>query len=308
MRTRTVWLLGIIALGIGILLWVGWEEPTAPIGPNPESDTTQAYRVYSNDRFGYTVEIPESFTVTETAQNNDGQTFADPASSSSVRVFGRHNINNQSLQELLSAEVQQLQAVRDAEVGSSTATVFGRDQMGPKAVALLHSSSTLAFVQITGPTAAATTTRQHITDSLRWVSGGDQSPDDGTAVHSDQRPISYTPDAARDLMEIVVPTRAATITSPLEITGQARGQWFFEADAPVVLTDWDGRIIAEGFITAEGDWITEDFVPFSGTLTFDVPPDTGPQSVRGSLIIQRANPSGQLSNDMAVEIPVRFER
>lgn len=125
---------------------------------------------------------------------------------------------------------------------------------------------------------------------------------------TDERPVSYTPESASELIEVATPTRAATITSPLEISGEARGQWFFEADAPVVLTDWDGRIIAESFITAEGEWMTEEFVPFSGTLEFELPADTGPQSVRGTLIIQRANPSGLAENDMAVEIPVRFER
>jgi hypothetical protein len=76
----------------------------------------------------------------------------------------------------------------------------------------------------------------------------------------------------------------------------------------VVLTDWDGRIIAEGFIQTEGEWMTEEFVPFSGTLEFNPPSDTGPHSARGSLIIRRANPSGQPDNDMAVEIPVRFQQ
>lgn len=94
-----------------------------------------------------------------------------------------------------------------------------------------------------------------------------------------------------------------TIASPLTITGQARGGWFFEADFPVVLTNWDGLIIAEGFATAEGDWMTEDFVPFSATLEFETP-DFGE---RGHLILQRANPSGLPENDDALEIEIRYE-
>jgi hypothetical protein len=54
--------------------------------------------------------------------------------------------------------------------------------------------------------------------------------------------------------------------------------------------------------------MTEDFVPFSGTLEFATPDNTGPQRVRGYLTIRRVNPSGQPKNDMAVEIPIRFQQ
>lgn len=121
---------------------------------------------------------------------------------------------------------------------------------------------------------------------------------------NDQRPVSYTPDEAQELISVTDPAQEEGISSPLTITGEARGQWFFEATAPVVLTDWDGRIIAEGYVQAEGDWMTEDFVPFSGTLEFTAPTEDD----RGILIIQRANASGLAENDMAVEIPVQFSQ
>lgn len=93
------------------------------------------------------------------------------------------------------------------------------------------------------------------------------------------------------------------VESPLTITGQARGPWYFEATFPVILTDWDGLIIAESYAQAQGDWMTEDFVPFEATLEFEVP-DYGDS---GSLILQKANPSGLPENDDAYEIPVRFD-
>lgn len=93
------------------------------------------------------------------------------------------------------------------------------------------------------------------------------------------------------------------ISSPLVVTGRARGYWFFEASFPVVLTDWDGKIIADGYATAEGEWMTEDFVPFYFTLTFDKPA----YGERGTLILRKDNPSGLPEHDAAVEIPVRFE-
>lgn len=100
------------------------------------------------------------------------------------------------------------------------------------------------------------------------------------------------------------PKENGSVSSPLVVEGEARGSWFFEATFPVVLTNWDGLIIAEGFATAQEDWMTEDFVPFTAELTFSV--DTA-VSTRGSLILQKANASGLPENDDAYEITVYFE-
>ena len=93
------------------------------------------------------------------------------------------------------------------------------------------------------------------------------------------------------------------ISSPLIIKGGARGTWFFEGDFPIVLTNWDGLIIAEGYATAQSDWMTEDFVPYEAVLEF-IRPEFGE---RGSLILQKDNPSGLPANDDALEIPIYFE-
>ncbi|MDD3285553.1 MAG: Gmad2 immunoglobulin-like domain-containing protein [Patescibacteria group bacterium] len=92
------------------------------------------------------------------------------------------------------------------------------------------------------------------------------------------------------------------ISSPLTVKGRARGSWFFEASFPIVLTDWDGKIIAQGIAQAQGDWMTSDFVPFEATLSFTA--DKSAYSNRGSLILKKDNPSGLASLDAALEIPV----
>lgn len=117
-------------------------------------------------------------------------------------------------------------------------------------------------------------------------------------------------DAKADLIQVTAPAGMAVVTSPITLEGEARGGWFFEAVAPVTLVDWDGRIIAEGFVTAEGDWMTPEFVPFSGSLEFTSPYKEGDPDFmkRGSLIFQKDNPSGLPENDDAVEIPVLFAK
>lgn len=111
-----------------------------------------------------------------------------------------------------------------------------------------------------------------------------------------------------DLISVSAPQEGASVASPLTITGEARGYWFFEASFPVVLVDWDGRIIAEHYATAEGDWMTENFVPFTATLEFESPYHTGdPEFMsRGALILKKDNPSGLPEHDDALEIPIRF--
>lgn len=112
---------------------------------------------------------------------------------------------------------------------------------------------------------------------------------------------------ADDLVVLDVPLPETIVTSPFQVTGKARGFWFFEASFPVFLTDWDGRIIATGIATAQKDWMTEDFVPFIAVLEFDVPSGPGEARNRGTLILQKDNPSGLPEHDDAREITVYFE-
>lgn len=91
------------------------------------------------------------------------------------------------------------------------------------------------------------------------------------------------------------------ITSPLTITGEARG-WYFEASFPVQIFDGEGKIIAEGPAQAQGDWMTSEFVPFSITLNF-----TKPTSTSGKVILRKDNPSGLPENEDFIEIPVKFQ-
>ena len=98
------------------------------------------------------------------------------------------------------------------------------------------------------------------------------------------------------------PIANTVITSPLVIKGEARGGWFFEGSFPVFLTDWDGLIIAQGIATAEGDWMTTDFMPFTAILNYTKPS----YGTTGSLILKKDNPSGLPQYDDALEITVRF--
>ena len=94
----------------------------------------------------------------------------------------------------------------------------------------------------------------------------------------------------------------ATIASPLTITGKARGGWYFEASFPVQVKNASGTVIAEGPAQAQGEWMTEQFVPFKITLTFP----TQAAGSKGTVVLHNDNPSGLPENDKSLEIPVTF--
>src|SRR3989344_3347381 len=115
---------------------------------------------------------------------------------------------------------------------------------------------------------------------------------------------SYT-NASPDVIVVTTPASGEEIASPLTVSGEARGTWYFEATFPIVVVDWDGRIIGQGYAEAQGNWMTEDFVPFLGAVAFSA--DTS-VSDRGVGILQRSNASGLPEHDAAVEVPIVFSK
>lgn len=105
-----------------------------------------------------------------------------------------------------------------------------------------------------------------------------------------------------ELIRVTSPVPGAVIASPLQIRGRARGTWFFEGDFPIVLKDARGRVIAKWYATAQGEWMTQSFVPFIATLDFKSPA----AGSRGVLELKKDNPSDRRELDDAVRVPVFF--
>ncbi|MFH1822885.1 MAG: GerMN domain-containing protein [Patescibacteria group bacterium] len=104
-----------------------------------------------------------------------------------------------------------------------------------------------------------------------------------------------------DFIRVDYPRPNQEIASPLVISGEARGTWFFEASFPVKLYYNNGTVLAAGIATTTADWMTEDFIPFQAVLTFMAP--TGNY---GKLILEKDNPSGLLENADELIIPIKF--
>jgi hypothetical protein len=104
-----------------------------------------------------------------------------------------------------------------------------------------------------------------------------------------------------DLIEVDSPSFYRIINSPLVVTGKAKGSWFFEATFLVKLLDTEGNVLAQTTAEAQGEWMTEAYVPFKATIEFE-----NPKTSEGELVLEKANPSGLPENDEELIIPVRF--
>lgn len=105
-----------------------------------------------------------------------------------------------------------------------------------------------------------------------------------------------------DSLVVDSPEENDLITSPLVVSGEAKGTWFFEGEFPIKLLDKNNSQIAFGNAIAQGEWMTEDFVPFKATLNF-----TSKKSEKGILVLAKNNPSGLAENNLEVRIPVNIQ-
>ncbi|MDP3740820.1 MAG: Gmad2 immunoglobulin-like domain-containing protein [bacterium] len=104
-----------------------------------------------------------------------------------------------------------------------------------------------------------------------------------------------------NLIRLAHPQPNQEITSPIDIQGSARGNWFFEAVFPVKILGSNGEVLKQDYMQADGDWMSEDFVPFSRRIEFDKRGNT-----QGEIVLEKANASGLPEHDDALRVPVKF--
>ncbi len=108
--------------------------------------------------------------------------------------------------------------------------------------------------------------------------------------------------ASANLIQVELPYPGAVTGKEFKIIGKARGYWFFEASFPFELRTPEGNILGGGVATADGEWMTEDFVNF--TAEMQTPSAfTGP----AILILRKDNPSGLPENDASISFPINVQ-
>ncbi len=102
-------------------------------------------------------------------------------------------------------------------------------------------------------------------------------------------------------IKVTSPSCGAKVTSPLKVSGEAKGTWFFEASFPIRVEDSNGQKLGDGFVSAKGEWMTESFVPFDGKVEF-----VESITKTGYLVLMADNPSGLPANAKEYKIPIKF--
>jgi hypothetical protein len=92
------------------------------------------------------------------------------------------------------------------------------------------------------------------------------------------------------------------VSSPLKITGQAKGTWFFGASFPVEIYDSNWKRLGQSYAQAKGEWMTSNFVAFESNINFEKP-----TTEAGWLVFKKDNPSGLPQNDAEYHYPVKFD-
>lgn len=108
--------------------------------------------------------------------------------------------------------------------------------------------------------------------------------------------------ASADLIRVTTPTPGSVTGKPITVMGEARGNWYFEASFPIEVRDAAGNVIATGIAQAQGDWMTENFVPFVATV--QIPANYIDEAV---LVLMNDNPSGMPENARSISFPITIE-
>ena len=102
-------------------------------------------------------------------------------------------------------------------------------------------------------------------------------------------------------IHVTMPTVGSKIARPLKIAGEARG-WYFEGSFPVSVLNQNGVKIATGIAQATGDWMTDAWVPFTGTIDYPAQP----AGSKGTIVFSKDNPSGLPEHDDSAEMQITF--
>jgi hypothetical protein len=114
-----------------------------------------------------------------------------------------------------------------------------------------------------------------------------------------KEPEPEVPQPLSKRVEVTTPKPNTTVGSTFVVSGKAPGNWYFEADFPIMIRDGEGNVLARTYASAQGDWMTTELVAFTSTIHLDTV-YKGP----ATLILLRNNPSGLPEHDDAVEVPI----
>lgn len=114
---------------------------------------------------------------------------------------------------------------------------------------------------------------------------------------------SVTGEDVSAMIQVYNPFVGAVIMPGVHIIGKAKGNWFFEASAPVSIVNEKNEVLITFPMTAQGEWMTTNLVPFSAVI----PPFDTKGAVSGAIVFRNDNPAGpEEGRNYMFSLPVRF--
>lgn len=276
-KTFLIW--GVVFLAVAGVYWGyrNWEAPSENVPGNDPRNAT-----YDVD--GLSVTLTDGFSEIEAAP--------DSASKITTRYFGNEAKGD------LNGDGEEDVAFFLTQNGGGTGTFYYAAAAMKTATGYAGTNTVLLGDRIAPQTI-------EIRNGMLAVNYADRGPDEPLAEAPSMGKSKYLVVQENRLLETPIfieePQLGETVSSPLRVSGVAQGPWFFEASFPLILVDEEGGVVAEHFATAEGEWMTTDYVRFSGTLEFDEP-----RTSHGLLIFKKDNPSDLPENDAWVSLPIFF--
>jgi len=120
-----------------------------------------------------------------------------------------------------------------------------------------------------------------------------------TPVATSTTATSTIPAPLHERVKVTSPLSGASVGKNFTVTGEAPGNWYFEASFPVQVYDKDNNKLAGIPAQALSDWMTTGQVQFKADITLD-----GTYHGSATLVLLKDNPSGLPENDDSVSIPI----
>lgn len=138
-------------------------------------------------------------------------------------------------------------------------------------------------------------------------------------VGDEVEPVEWPRAGTSDLAPFIrldEPAAGDLMTSPVRLSGEAVGPWYFEGSFPVSVVAQDGTVLGQGFVSAQAEWMVDGLVPFTGEVEFEAPAggsrDQASADEQGqaasalpvTLVLARDNPSDLPEHDAALHVMV----
>lgn len=164
------------------------------------------------------------------------------------------------------------------------------------------SDSKIALILVLGLLISCQSTNKKQQDSQDEKQSNEDVKSGSQETSGNQKQFQSDENASAEKgIRVEKPTVGSTVSFPLEITGETRGNWFFEAEFTVRLVQ-NGNELALAIVKAQGEWMTSDYVPFSATMNFDAEGHSG----AASLVFKNNNASGKPELDKEFSMPVEI--